>query len=170
MAPRVLVDATAVPADRGAHGRYVDGLVSALGADGTTVDFEIEDPAVGLAGVASSVRPAWATVDTRWNRACLGRPYYWDDSRRCLSAGSTDLYVVGHGLGLYPGQQLLLDTVTADGANPPVRELVTVSAAEETADPLFGNPPPTALTHVFLCAPTAYDHDQAMTAPEGLEG
>ena len=36
MAPRVLVDATAVPADRGALGRYVDGLVTALevaGAD-----------------------------------------------------------------------------------------------------------------------------------------
>ncbi len=34
MAPRVLIDATAVPADRGALGRYVDGLVSALGAAG----------------------------------------------------------------------------------------------------------------------------------------
>ena len=36
MAPRVLVDATAVPADRGAVGRYVDGLIGALvsaGAD-----------------------------------------------------------------------------------------------------------------------------------------
>ena len=36
MAPRVLVDATAVPADRGALGRYVDGLICALetaGAD-----------------------------------------------------------------------------------------------------------------------------------------
>ncbi len=31
MAPRVLVDATAVPADRGGVGRYVDGLISALG-------------------------------------------------------------------------------------------------------------------------------------------
>jgi glycosyltransferase involved in cell wall biosynthesis len=30
VAPRVLVDATAVPADRGALGRYVDGLVTAL--------------------------------------------------------------------------------------------------------------------------------------------
>jgi glycosyltransferase involved in cell wall biosynthesis len=29
--PRVLVDATAVPADRGGVGRYVDGLISALG-------------------------------------------------------------------------------------------------------------------------------------------
>jgi glycosyltransferase involved in cell wall biosynthesis len=34
VAPRVLVDATAVPADRGALGRYVDGLVTALDAAG----------------------------------------------------------------------------------------------------------------------------------------
>ena len=34
MAPRVLVDATAVPADRGALGRYVDGLIAALGTMG----------------------------------------------------------------------------------------------------------------------------------------
>ena len=34
MAVRVLVDATAVPADRGALGRYVDGLVGALDAAG----------------------------------------------------------------------------------------------------------------------------------------
>jgi glycosyltransferase involved in cell wall biosynthesis len=33
-APRVLVDATAVPADRGGVGRYVDGLITALGAAG----------------------------------------------------------------------------------------------------------------------------------------
>ena len=32
MAPRVLVDATAVPADRGGVGRYVDGLLTALDA------------------------------------------------------------------------------------------------------------------------------------------
>ncbi|MHB2022614.1 MAG: glycosyltransferase family 4 protein [Mycobacteriales bacterium] len=32
MAPRVLVDATAVPADRGGVGRYVDGLIAALGS------------------------------------------------------------------------------------------------------------------------------------------
>ncbi len=34
MSPRVLIDATAVPADRGALGRYVDGLVCALDAGG----------------------------------------------------------------------------------------------------------------------------------------
>jgi glycosyltransferase involved in cell wall biosynthesis len=32
VAPRVLVDATAVPSDRGGVGRYVDGLITALGA------------------------------------------------------------------------------------------------------------------------------------------
>jgi glycosyltransferase involved in cell wall biosynthesis len=32
--PRVLVDATAVPADRGGVGRYVDGLIAALAAGG----------------------------------------------------------------------------------------------------------------------------------------
>jgi len=37
VAPRVLVDATAVPADRGALGSYVDGLVSALGAAGADI-------------------------------------------------------------------------------------------------------------------------------------
>jgi glycosyltransferase involved in cell wall biosynthesis len=34
VAPRVLVDATAVPADRGGVGRYVDGLLAALGTAG----------------------------------------------------------------------------------------------------------------------------------------
>ena len=34
MAPRVLVDATDVPADRGALGRYVDGLIGALDVAG----------------------------------------------------------------------------------------------------------------------------------------
>src|SRR4051794_28027868 len=33
-APRVLLDATSVPADRGGVGRYVDGLIGALQATG----------------------------------------------------------------------------------------------------------------------------------------
>ncbi|MCP2183680.1 Glycosyltransferase involved in cell wall bisynthesis [Prauserella alba] len=35
--PRVLIDATAVPADRGGVGRYVDSLVAALDADGAAI-------------------------------------------------------------------------------------------------------------------------------------
>jgi hypothetical protein len=143
-------------------------LVSALGAGGTAINFEIEDPAAGLAGAISSAPPpAWARVDTRWNRASLQRPYYWDDTRRCLRAGSTELYITGHGLGLYSGQQLLLDTHAADTADAPVRELVTVSATEEVSDPLIGDPPPTLLTHVFLVAPTISDHDLDSTEVAG---
>ena len=36
-APRVLLDATAVPADRGGVGRYVDGLVGALAGVGQSM-------------------------------------------------------------------------------------------------------------------------------------
>jgi len=141
-------------------------LVSALGADGTAVNFEIEDPAAGLAGAVSSATPAWATVDARWNRASLS-PYYWDDSQRRLRAGSTDLYITGHGLGLHYGQRLLLDTHAAGTADAPTRELVTVSAVEEISDPLIGDPPPTLLTHVFLVAATTSDHDLADTEVAG---
>ena len=52
--PRVLVDATSVPADRGGVGRYVDGLLGALG--------QLGPERVDLAVVASvrmrSVTPA----------------------------------------------------------------------------------------------------------------
>ena len=39
--PRVLVDATSVPADRGGVGRYVDGLLGALGTDAERVDLVV---------------------------------------------------------------------------------------------------------------------------------
>lgn len=133
---------------------------TAQGADGTAIPFEIEDPAAGLAGAGSSPSPPWATVDTRWNRASLA-PYYWDDSQRRLPAGSSNFYITGHGLGLYVGQQLLLDTPAPDTADAPARELVTMQAGEEVSDPLLGNPPPTLLTHVFLMSPTTLDHDLA---------
>ena len=137
-------------------------LVRALGADGTPVDFEVEDPVVGLGGPSGSTSPAWATVDVRWNRGSL-TPYYWDDSQRCLTAGSTSFYVRDQGLGLYAGQQLLLDSPAADSADPDVRELVTVSAAEETSDPLFD----VALTRVLLAAATTDDHDLSATVVAG---
>ena len=134
----------------------------ALAADGSITDFEIEDPARGLAS------PASFTVDVRWNRGSL-EPYYWDESQRCLPAGSAGFYVTGHGLGLYPHQQLLLDSPAADSADPPVRELVTVAATKETFDLLIGeaSPPPLPLTQISLIAPTASDHDLFFTAVAG---
>jgi Baseplate J-like protein len=137
-------------------------LFQAVGADGSAIYFEIGDPATGLAVPAGSA-PAWATVDTRWNRASL-HPYYWDDSQRTLPAGSTKFYLAGEGLGLYSGQQLLLDTSAATSADPPVRELVTVSAAgNPTQDQLFGQ----LVTPVFLAAPTTANHDLSLTVVAG---
>jgi hypothetical protein len=133
-------------------------LCRALGADGSIVDFEVEDPQVGMAGAIAF------TVDARWNRVNLV-PYWWDDSQRCLAARSSDFYLVGQGLGLGAGQQLLLDSPGPDSADAPVRELVTVSSVVETADPLV--PAGSALTHVFLAAPTTEDHDLWATEVAG---
>ena len=135
----------------------------ALGADGSLVEFEIEDPQVGLGGSPGAPPQAWATVDARWNRASL-IPYWWDDSERCLLSGATDLYVRGSRLGLYAGQQLLLDSPAPDSADPPTRELVTVSGFVETSDVLLGD---VAVTRVFLQAPTAADHDLYTTTVAG---
>jgi hypothetical protein len=141
-------------------------LFRALGADGSIIDFEVEDPAVGLAGPPpGSPTPDWANVDTHWNRASLP-PYYWDDSQRCLTAGSTTLYLAGHGHMLRQGQQLLLDTCAATSGDPPVRELVTISLTSppaETQDQLLGNP----VTVVPLAAATAKDHDLYLTTVAG---
>ncbi len=134
-------------------------LCRALGADGSIIDFEIEDPAASLA------TPSGITVDARWNRASLS-PYYWDDSQRCLLAGSTDFYLAGQDLGLSCGQQMLLDSPAATPADPPVRELVTVSSVHETADQVIWTPPQ-LLTRVFLTAPTTEDHDLAGTFVAG---
>jgi hypothetical protein len=148
----------------------------ALAADGSIVEFEVEDPQLGLAGPGSSAPPpAWCTVDTRWNRSPVPAdpgadlsPYYWDDSQRCLVNGATDFFVAGHGLGLYVGQQLLLDTPAADSADPPTRELVTVTSpadptVTEVTDALRG----VGLTRIFLQAPTTADHDLYDTAVAG---
>lgn len=135
----------------------------ALGADGTAVAFEVEDPATGLAGAEAGAAPAWTIVDSRWNRSAL-LPYWWDDAVRCLRTGSSELYVRGAGLGLYAGQQLLLDTPAADSADPATRELITVADTGETSDVLRGG---IALTRVELQAPTTADHDLASTQLAG---
>src|SRR5262249_23295479 len=99
-------------------------LCRAPGADGSVINFEIEDPAAGITG------PISFTADVRWNRASL-TPYYWDDSQRCLLAGSADFYITEWDTGLYCGQQLLLDSPAASSADPPARELVEISAVAQ---------------------------------------
>jgi hypothetical protein len=138
----------------------------ALGADGSLINFELEDPTVGLPGPSDGSKPpTWAKVDPRWNRGSL-KPYYFDKSKRHLLAGSTVLYLEDHGRGLNLGQQLLLDSPATNRADPSVRELITISSTSapyETSDPLFD----VKVTQVLLAAPTTADHDLDTTVVAG---
>lgn len=77
--PRVLIDATAVPADRGGVGRYVDSLVAALDADGAdlTVVCQPRDDALyaelapGARVVRASESVATRTARLTWEQTTL---------------------------------------------------------------------------------------------------
>lgn len=144
----------------------IDGGLScsALGADGRRIPFEVggtlADPETG------ALKAPTYTVSKTWNAwASAGvanlRPYWWDDSRRCLPAGATRIWIIGHGFGLdaSAGQQLLVDTAGPTSADPPVREVVVVGAVLETDDPVFAVP----LTRIDLQAPTRLEHDLSRT-------
>jgi hypothetical protein len=167
----------AEPAQLAAAGPAQSGLqCSAQGPDGQAVPFEVGS------GLADPVPPA-VPLDPRWNRYryaggarqtdAAGNPvfnllpYWWDDTDQVLPATSTQLWLAGTGLGLYPGQLLVLDTDGPTSADPPVRELITVSggadAPEETEDHLFT----TAVTRLTFTPALAYDHDQAVSRLAG---
>jgi hypothetical protein len=135
--------------------------VSALGADGRSIPFELgaslADPATG------ELEASCYAVDPRWNAGPAGDrnlvPYWWDNERQCLPPGSTRLWLIGQGYGLGPGQQLLVDTAGVTSADPPVRELVLIGQVAETVDPVYYVP----LTRVDLQAPTSVEHDLTRT-------
>jgi hypothetical protein len=133
----------------------------ALAAGGGLIDFEVGE---GLADPTTGEVAAFSyPVNALWNRSKL-QPYWWDESRRCLPAGSTSFYLQGQGFGLAAGQQLLIDTAGLTSADPPIREVVVTGPAPiEISDPVFGN----ALTRVTLAAPTAQDHDLTRTSYAG---
>lgn len=79
--PRVLIDATAVPADRGGVGRYVDSLVAALDADGAEISVACQPRDAELYGrIAPHARllPTTDSIATRtarltWEQTTLPR-------------------------------------------------------------------------------------------------
>lgn len=115
--------------------------VQAVGGPDGTVDFTAGAPLPGWEALAGdAARPA---PDARWNRYDQAgrprlRPYRWDGPA-LLRRGATSLWIEDHGHGLYPGQRLLIDTPGTDG-DPPAREIVLVTAAEEHSDPVRGQP------------------------------
>lgn len=120
--------------------------------DGGALAFELGDglidPATG-ALTAGTLR-----VDPRWNRLDHTVsppkprivPYLWDDSQSCLPAGATEMWVQGHGFAFSVGDPqrgtvgiaLLIDTAAANPVDPPVREVVHLTAAVEETDELCG--------------------------------
>jgi len=79
--PRVLIDATAVPADRGGVGRYVDSLVYALDSDGAPITVVCQPRDVDLYGrlaphsriVSTSDSNATRTARLTWEQTTLPR-------------------------------------------------------------------------------------------------
>ncbi|HTT88806.1 MAG TPA: baseplate J/gp47 family protein [Acidimicrobiales bacterium] len=136
------------------------------GAGGQVVDYQVGN---GLADATGNLAAIAYAVDPRWNRRSPGGaanlvPYWWDASDQCLLAGSTQFYIVGWGHGLLDSQPLLIDTSAAASADPPTREVVTISGTpEETSDPVFG----VNLTCVTMASATTADHDLTRTVFAG---
>jgi hypothetical protein len=103
--------------------------VSALDADGTTIDFE-----TGTGFDDLERYPAAA----EWSRL---QPYWWDDSQRCLAAGATEMWIEDPGRSLDGARFLLIDTRAELDAHRPLRQIVRLEKATAVIDPLLGNTP-----------------------------
>jgi hypothetical protein len=132
-------------------------VVSGASADGTVIEFETGS---NLADVTAY------PVHRRWNPNSL-QPYWWDDSQRCLLAGSTEAWILGHGLGFSSGQAVVIETVVPNSGEPPVRELVHLAptqpdrsdfAVEET-DQLFSQD----VTHIRWSQEEKLSRDHDLT-------
>jgi hypothetical protein len=163
-------------------------LLNAAGPDGEQIFFEIGDGLVDPK--TGQLRTAISATDPRWNRWRRNAdgavtldaggqpipnipPYYWDDNDRCLRAGSTELWVQGQGFGFQVGDvahgilgtAILIDTRAETSADPPVREYVHLTGADERTDPLYDVP----LTRLRWSADEKprFDHDLTRTTIAG---
>ena len=146
-------------------------VVSAQLPDGTTIDFEtgtgMVDPKTGR------IKQGTYTVDSRWNRHNGTKskpddkgikPYYWDDSERCLKRGATEMWVenVGNQPFDFPNHQdlpLLIETEGTTKADLLLRELVRLKEAKPDYDPLYKK----HLTHLIWREEDALQHDHDLT-------
>ena len=144
--------ATVLQCDVSGSGTVSAGArVSALAPDGSPVPFEI---GTGLADASHY------PVSNRWNFAIA--PYWFDDDEECAAAGTTDLWVQGHGFGFTAGQQLLIQT---DLPGESLRQIVKLTApGEERFDPIFPpNGPPTPVTYLVWGASDALTRARDLT-------
>lgn len=141
-------------------------VVAAQAPDGSAVEFET---GTGLDDTTSY------PVDSRWNALV---PYWWDDEYRCLPRGSTEMWVEGHGIGLFEGQQVLVETEPVTPGDEPLRQVVRLASSKpglgdhavEAEDPLFPTSgSPTKVTRIRWSPSDALtaDHDLTKTVVAG---
>lgn len=126
--------------------------------DGTPVTFETGR------GIGDRSTPPRANA--LWNRSAAVpiQGYWFDDSEQCLPAGATAMHVKGREWGFQPGQMLLIETAAENPGDPPIRQIVQLSAAnDDICDEIFlspvvpGGPPflTCPASPPAQCAPTA---------------
>lgn len=131
-------------------------VVIARAPDGTPTYFEtgpsLSQRLLDPTG-APRATPPQVPVSALWNSGLI-EAYWFDDSKRCLEAGATQMHVRGRSYGFTVGQLLLIETPGATTADPALLQIVTLTAAEEECDPIFtrvpdGSGPP------FMTCPTS---------------
>ncbi|MDQ6867038.1 MAG: hypothetical protein M3178_00965 [Pseudomonadota bacterium] len=126
--------------------------VSAQGPDGAPIVFEtgtslmdrLVDPRTGALR-DPHLLPS-SPANSLWNAGKI-KAYWFDDSQRCLKAGATQMYVLGHGYGFRQGQMLLIETQPESAGDPPIRQIVELAGpGAEECDWLFPPPDGAAIT------------------------
>jgi len=142
------------------------------GIQGETVDFAAGTGIPGLAPATAGPAAAGPgpSMDPRWNRYADEAglvpqlvPYAWDPGMQVLRQGATSMWISGHGHGFYPGQELLLDTAGVVSGDSPVREVVRVTGATESTDPLREQD----VTRIHWADGLTSDHDLTRTQIAG---
>lgn len=146
-------------------------VVTAQGAAGEIIPFEtgtgLVDPKTGKLKVDPNTGlPILYPVNSLWNRGI--KPYWWDDSQRCLSAGATEMWIEGYGFNFLGGEGILIETAGATSADPKIQEIVyllddAAKCASEETDSLFGQ----SVTHIFWKSKLKFDHDLTRTLLAG---
>ena len=142
-------------------------VVSAPAPDGTLIEFEtgsgLIDPATELLNVATyPVNPQWNRYEADGATPRLV-PYYWDDTQRCVTKGSTQMWISGIGYGFLPGTTLLVDTSAQTTADAPIRELIQLTSIIEEFDPLYS----VWVTRLVWQNPLQFNHDLTRTVLAG---
>src|SRR4029079_10873286 len=123
--------------------------VTAAAPDGSPVVFETGEGLLQILTGATGKRlssPPASIASPLWNAGAI-KPYWFDDSERCLKAGATSMKVLGHGYNFQPKQLLLIETKAQTSADPPIRQIVQLiddsgadKPAVEDCDLLFPRP------------------------------